>query len=135
MYSEFTSRLVNAKSSFDYVAAHFACEADKYSADNPNGYVNLGSEQNFLSKQDIAQRLKAPDWSPEDTPYRQFSGTDGCFRGFGSTHCYPMISIAVNSELTKRSHVIPWHNTILRRQNVHRTLKRFQAILKPFAIR
>ena len=78
MYSEFTSRLVNAKSSFDFVAAHFACEADKYSADNPNGYVNPGSAQNFLSKQDISQRLKALDWSPEDTPYRQFSGTDGC---------------------------------------------------------
>ena len=78
MYSEFTSRVLAKKSSFDFVAAHFACEADKFSPENPNGYVNLGSAQNFLSKQDISLRLKTLDWNSEDTHYRKFSGTDSC---------------------------------------------------------
>lgn len=78
MYSEFTSRLLNAKPSFDFVAAHFACEENKFSANNPNGYVNLGSAQNFLTKDQIAQRLKDLNWNVEDTPYRSFGGTDSC---------------------------------------------------------
>jgi len=78
MYSKFTSRLLNTKPSFDFVAAHFACEEDKFSADNPNGYVNFGSAQNFLSKDEIARRLKDLEWNVEDTPYRSFSGTDSC---------------------------------------------------------
>jgi len=78
MYSEFTKQVLAAKSSFDFVAAHFACEKDKFSPDNPNGYVNLGSAQNFLSKQDISQRLESLQWDSADTAYRQFSGTDSC---------------------------------------------------------
>ena len=78
MYSKYTNHLVDQKSGFDFVAAHFACEKDKYSAENEGGYVNFGSAQNFLSKTSIADRIAAFDWSIDDTPYRQFSGTDSC---------------------------------------------------------
>jgi len=70
--------LINGPASFDFVAAHFACEQDKYSAANPDGYVNFGSAQNFLSKVDVAERLKSLIWDVEDTPYRKFVGTDAC---------------------------------------------------------
>jgi len=78
MRSQFTNRLLNAKSSFDFVAAHFRCEENKFSAANPDGYVNLGSAQNFLSKNEISQRLESLVWHAEDTPYRQFRGTYDC---------------------------------------------------------
>ena len=68
MYSEYTKRLINEEDSFDFVAAHFACEQDKYSVDNPNGYVNFGSAQNFLSKVDVAERLKSPSGKPKTLP-------------------------------------------------------------------
>lgn len=78
MYSKYAKSLINGPASFDFVAAHFACEQDKYSAANPAGYVNFGSAQNFLSKVDIAERLKSLTWDAEDTPYRKFVGTDAC---------------------------------------------------------
>ena len=76
MYSEFTKRLLNTSSGFDFVAAHFACEKNKFSASNKNGFVNLGSAQNFLGKTAIAARLQALDWNLADTPYRDFAGTE-----------------------------------------------------------
>ena len=78
MYSKFTDRLLNTESSFDFVAAHFACEKDKFSHTNPNGFVNFGSAQNFLSKAAIEARLSSIQWNVQDTPYRDFSGTIGC---------------------------------------------------------
>lgn len=78
MYSKFTSQLLNKEASFDFVAAHFACEQDKFSTENPNGFVNFGSAQNFLSKPDIQQRLGSLGWRTEDTPYCSFAGTAGC---------------------------------------------------------
>jgi len=78
MYSKYATSLTNAKASFDFVAAHFACERDKYSTDNPNGFVNFGSAQNLLSKSEVAQRLQSLQWEAADTPYRQFVGTDDC---------------------------------------------------------
>ena len=78
MYSKFTDRLLNTESSFDFVAAHFACEKDKFSSENPAGFVNFGSAQNFLSKTAIEARLISLQWQTEDTPYRDFSGTIGC---------------------------------------------------------
>ncbi len=76
MFSEFTKRLLNGSNGFDFVAAHFACEEDKFSASNPNGFVNLGSAQNFLGKAAIQSRLQSLDWNLEDTPYREFAGTE-----------------------------------------------------------
>lgn len=78
MYSKFTDRLLNANPSFDFVAAHFACEKDKFSNKNPEGFVNFGSAQNFLSKASIEARLSSLQWQTEDTPYRDFSGTISC---------------------------------------------------------
>ena len=76
MFSEFTKRLLNKSGGFDFVAAHFACEKDKFSASNPNGFVNLGSAQNFLGKTAIESRLQSLDWNLADTPYRDFAGTE-----------------------------------------------------------
>ena len=78
MYSKFTDRLLNTESSFDFVAAHFACEKDKFSHKNPDGFVNFGSAQNFLGKTAIEARLSSLQWQTEDTPYRDFSGTTSC---------------------------------------------------------
>jgi len=78
MYSKYAKRLVNTQASFDFVAAHFACEQDKYSTKNPNGFVNFGSAQNLLSKTEVAQRLESLQWESDDTPYRKFIGTDAC---------------------------------------------------------
>lgn len=78
MHSEFTNRLLNAKPGFDFVAAHFECEKDKYSAANPDGYVNFGSAQNFITKELIEHRLDALQWRSEDTPYCSFAGTTDC---------------------------------------------------------
>ena len=76
MFSEFTKRLLNKSGGFDFVAAHFACEKDKFSTSNPNGFVNLGSAQNFLGKTAIESRLQSLDWNLADTPYRDFAGTE-----------------------------------------------------------
>lgn len=76
MLSEFTKQLLNKSNRFDFVAAHFACEKDKFSESNPNGFVNLGSAQNFLGKTSIQSRLEALDWNLADTPYRDFAGTE-----------------------------------------------------------
>ena len=76
MFSEFTKQLLSKSNGFDFVAAHFACEKDKFSESNPNGFVNLGSAQNFLGKTAIESRLKALEWNLADTPYRDFAGTE-----------------------------------------------------------
>ena len=76
MFSEFTKRLLKSSNGFDFVAAHFACEKDKFSASNPNGFVNFGSAQNYLGKTEIESRLRSLDWNLADTPYRDFAGTE-----------------------------------------------------------
>lgn len=68
----------NAASSFDFVAAHFACERNLYSERNPDGYVNFGSAQNFINNDLTQKRLKPLTWSDEDTHYQPFTGTDAC---------------------------------------------------------
>lgn len=78
MYSEFTNRLLNAKSGFDFVTAHFECEKNKFSQNNPNGYVNFGSAQNFISKQQIEKRLDSMRYSSADAAYCSFAGTSSC---------------------------------------------------------
>ena len=79
MYSNFTRQIQNSSNSFDFVAAHFRCERDKYSAaENADGYVNFGSAQNFVCGPEIAERLGAIPWHPEDMAYREFAGTDEC---------------------------------------------------------
>ena len=80
MYSKYATDILGKENTFDFVAAHFACEQNKFSTDNPDGFVNFGSAQNFLSKIEIAQRLKSLQWQGEDTPYRKFIGTDDCRR-------------------------------------------------------
>lgn len=76
MYSDYTKQLLNVSNAFDFVAAHFECEKDKFSAANRNGFVNLGSAQNFLGKTSVEQRLRSLDWNIADTPYRDFAGTE-----------------------------------------------------------
>jgi len=76
VFSKFTKRLLDSSNGFDFVAAHFACEKDKFSTSNPDGFVNLGSAQNFLGKASIESRLKALEWNLADTPYRDFAGTE-----------------------------------------------------------
>ena len=78
MYSKYARDIFGQQDTFDFVAAHFACEQDKFSNDNPDGFVNFGSAQNFLGKLEIAERLKSLKWQEQDTPYRKFIGTDDC---------------------------------------------------------
>ena len=49
MYSKYATDILGKENTFDFVAAHFACEQDKFSTDNPDGFVDFGSAQNFLS--------------------------------------------------------------------------------------
>ena len=78
MYSKYAQSFIDQTASFDFVAAHFACEQNKFTANNPDGFVNFGSAQNLLSKTAIGQRLTSLQWEPEDTLYRKFIGTDDC---------------------------------------------------------
>lgn len=78
MLSQFTERLASAPPKFDFVAAHFACERDLYSEDNPNGFVNLGSAQNFLHRERLNERLRTVTGVADDAHYQPFAGTEAC---------------------------------------------------------
>ena len=78
MHSQFTQQILDSVPGFDFVAAHFECERDRYSADNPTGFVNLGSAQNFLMSPLVHDELPDVQWALEDASYQSFSGTDGC---------------------------------------------------------
>ncbi|MEL6110139.1 MAG: pyridoxal phosphate-dependent aminotransferase [Planctomycetota bacterium] len=80
MTSAFTKQHTSAPPKFDFVAAHFQCETDRYSESNPTGFVNLGSAQNELHRETIERRLMAVDSATEDRRYRPFAGTDECHR-------------------------------------------------------
>jgi|GEM_PF-5366418 len=78
MYSKYTKYVADSNPSFDFVAAHFACEQDKFSSDNPSGFVNFGSAQNYLAKEDLAELLPAITNSVFDAEYHPFAGMDNC---------------------------------------------------------
>lgn len=80
MPSQFTDRLAAAPPKFDFVAAHFACERDRYGKDNPSGFVNLGSAQNFLHRDRLNRRLRTVDGIADDAHYQPFAGTESCRR-------------------------------------------------------
>lgn len=78
MPSEFTQSIVNGQPGFDFVAAHFECEQNLYSATNPQGFVNFGSAQNDLQPAELQQRLASVDYRFSDTHYQPFFGTESC---------------------------------------------------------
>lgn len=78
MTSQFTKSLLSQKPSFDFVAAHFACENNLYSQANPEGYVNFGSAQNFLQSDQRSKLLQSLSVDTEDARYQPFAGTESC---------------------------------------------------------
>ena len=78
MSSRFTESVVQNKPKFDFVAAHFNCETDRFSEQNPAGYVNLGSAQNYLHPEQLADRLALVESQPDDVHYQPFNGTRQC---------------------------------------------------------
>ena len=84
MVSQYTARICGRKPGFDFVAAHFNCERNPYTTENPGGYVNLGSAQNFLNKREIGVRLSGTTHRPTDASYQAFVGTDNCRQAVAS---------------------------------------------------
>lgn len=78
MYSDYTRNVASSGPDFDFVAAHFACERDKFCTGNPNGFVNLGSAQNYLAKQDLGSMLSSINHDDSDAEYHPFTGIDRC---------------------------------------------------------
>ena len=78
MLSRRGRELAHSKSSFDFVAAHFECERHRYSNNDPDGFVNFGSAQNFLNVEDIAALLSSIEVTDDEQRYQPFSGTDTC---------------------------------------------------------
>lgn len=84
MASEFTRLLAESSGGFDFVAAHFDCERNSFSENNPNGYVNFGSAQNMLAVESMQQRLGATTAllpavsAPENMKYHGFHGMESC---------------------------------------------------------
>ncbi|MCR9197406.1 MAG: pyridoxal phosphate-dependent aminotransferase [Planctomycetaceae bacterium] len=79
MVSQFTQALVDAPTGFDFVAAHFECENNAWSPANPEGYVNLGSAQNFLAVDDVGAMLSGMSWAdPALQKYQAFTGMPDC---------------------------------------------------------
>ena len=78
MSSQFTKKVASSKPAFDFVAAHFECEQNRYSAENPNGLVNFGSAQNHLHRDLLGDRLAIVEGHPDDTHYQAFAGTQDC---------------------------------------------------------
>lgn len=78
MYSDYTQNIENARPAFDFVAAHFACERDKFSSKNPDGFVNFGSAQNYLAKRDLHSFLASIHHDSCDAEYHPFTGMDRC---------------------------------------------------------
>ncbi|MGF1581327.1 MAG: pyridoxal phosphate-dependent aminotransferase [Gemmataceae bacterium] len=74
MLSQFTQKITSCQPKFDFVKAHFQCEQNAYSRLNPNGYVNFGSAQNHLPREDLNRKLQAASLCSEDTKYQPFSG-------------------------------------------------------------
>ena len=98
MYSHFTRRMLNRVAGFDFVAAHFSCESNRFSTWNPGGFVNFGSAQNFLNSREIQQRMTVVEWSEQDAHYQPFSGTASC-----------KVAIADHLESLAGVHVDPQH--------------------------
>ena len=73
MHSQFTQQILDSVPGFDFVAAHFECERDRYSPDNPTGFVNLGSAQNFLMSPLVHDKLPDVQWALEDASYQSLS--------------------------------------------------------------
>ncbi len=96
MYSNYTQNVVNSRPSFDFVAAHFACERDKFSAENPNGFVNFGSAQNYLAKQELSRLLPSIQQNSSDAEYQPFTGMTRCKE-----------AIAVHLEMSCRASISP----------------------------
>ncbi|MEM9368555.1 MAG: pyridoxal phosphate-dependent aminotransferase [Planctomycetota bacterium] len=84
MPSQFTDRVARANSGFDFVAAHFECERNAFSKENPTGYVNLGSAQNHLHAERLQSRLANLPIRSDDTHYQPFEGTEACRRSIAS---------------------------------------------------
>lgn len=78
MTSRFTQRILDNAGKFDFVGAHFACEKDRFSHDNPSGFVNLGSAQNFLQPGVRRDRIAAIRHHADDVHYQPFAGTIQC---------------------------------------------------------
>lgn len=78
MTSKFTQSILDQKTGFDFVAAHFACENDLFSHANPEGFVNFGSAQNFLQHEQRLELLQTLTVVSEDTRYQPFVGTQSC---------------------------------------------------------
>lgn len=78
MSSRFTESVASAEPGFDFVAAHFQCERNLFSEENPDGYVNFGSAQNFLHPDQVANLLAKSFYDVSDAHYQSFSGTEDC---------------------------------------------------------
>lgn len=79
MVSQFTQAIVDAPTGFDFVAAHFECENNAWSPVNPDGYVNLGSAQNFLAVNEVGAMLQGASWAaPALQKYQAFTGMPDC---------------------------------------------------------
>lgn len=78
MTSQFARQIADAKPSFDFVAAHFDCEQNRFSPKNPDGFVNLGSAQNFLHADRLASRMRDITPHHDDAHYQPFAGTQSC---------------------------------------------------------
>lgn len=79
MVSQFTQAIVDAPTGFDFVAAHFECENNAWSPGNPDGYVNLGSAQNYLAVDDVGGMLQGTSWAdPTLQKYQSFTGMPDC---------------------------------------------------------
>jgi aspartate/methionine/tyrosine aminotransferase len=78
MTSQFTKQIAQKEPGFDFVAAHFQCETNRYSLENPDGFVNLGSAQNYLHPELLGDRLAFVEGHPDDAHYQAFNGTSDC---------------------------------------------------------
>lgn len=96
MSSQFTQRLAAAPPKFDFVAAHFACERNRFSENKPTGIVNLGSAQNFMHSELVHRRLRMVDRWSIDAHYQSFAGTFDC-----------RMSVTGYLQSISNSHVIP----------------------------
>lgn len=101
MVSRFTKSVASAPPSFDFVAAHFDCERDRFSAENPQGFVNLGSAQNFMHADALQEMLMWASHGEEDeTHYQRFEGTQACREAIARHLCRLTESDSENSLAT-----------------------------------
>lgn len=78
MPSQFTQQIVQSPPAFDFVAAHFQCEANRYSPSNSDGFVNFGSAQNCLHENALSDHLELLTAQTGDFHYQSFNGTETC---------------------------------------------------------